>query len=121
MNNVSYLKTQETSDTEIDNLLNIINSIQVSENIFEILDIDKIIRAGKLCAAYPHLNTNIVKHSLILMELINNGLVSSDANSILETMVNMGMEEKLKVLKVLVEARTDYASGEAKVVQYFCH
>lgn len=117
----SYLKAQQVNDQGIGNLLSTINSLQISENISEILDLDNIISAGKLCAAYPHLNTSIINLSLILAELINKGLISANLNSILATMVNLEMEEKLKVLQVLVEAQTDYASGEAKIVQYFYH
>lgn len=117
----SYLKTQEINSAELKHILSKIDCLWATENISELLDFEKLIRAGKLCAAYPHLNTNLVNISLVLAGLISKGFVGADLNSILTALVNMDLEEKLRVLQVLVEAQTDYASGEAKIVQYFYH
>lgn len=91
------------------------------ENISERLDRDKLASASKLCAAYPHLDANLLSTSLVLTDLICKGVVGFDLNSILAALGNMDAEEKLRVLQVLVEAQTDYASGEAKILQYFYH
>ncbi|WP_156779642.1 hypothetical protein [Desulforamulus reducens] len=113
------METQEITEAQLKSLLPPkVHSI-LPDEFTGILD--KAITAGKLCVTYPHLNQNAVMISMVLRELIDKEFINFEINSILATLENIDVEESLKILQILVEAETDFASGEARIIRYFYH
>ncbi|CCO09463.1 hypothetical protein [Desulforamulus hydrothermalis] len=106
----------------LDNLLNRLreHGQRVAEgevNWHEVLA--KSEQAVDLCAAYPCLNGNVVRLSMLLLPLVKKAPFFASLQVVDEVLRDMGPEEKLLILKVLAESQTDFAQGEASVVRYF--
>lgn len=113
--------TEEVNTKVIDKL---INKLQFN-TIIGVLDDEKDITqralmAGELSRAYPHLDTEVVVVSTLLFPLLKKGYLIG-LEGAMAVLDGVDIEKRFKVMRVLVQAQTDVAGGEAKIVQYFCH
>lgn len=79
----------------------------------------KLSEAEALCSAYPNLNKEVVKISLMLLGLCNSGCINNRLEEVLDVLPDVDVEQKVKIVSVMIEAQTAYATGEAKIVQYY--
>ena len=82
---------------------------------------EKMSLADELCKVYSHLNRDVVMVSLLLTILKSQGLIHSSMDEMLEFLVGFNLADRLKICQVVAQAQTEYAAGEAKIIQYFCH
>lgn len=83
--------------------------------------LEEISIADELCKAYTHLNRDVVKISMLLVMLQRKGMIHSGIDGLLEHLEDLSMEDKVEICRVITQAQTEYATGEAKIIQYFCH
>ena len=82
---------------------------------------EKISLADELCKAYTHVNRDVVKVGLLLMMLQCKGLVHGGMDGLLTYLADLSMEDRIEICHVITQAQSEYAAGEAKIIQYFCH
>ncbi|MCL5780069.1 MAG: hypothetical protein M1119_03870 [Firmicutes bacterium] len=83
--------------------------------------VQRAVAADDLCTGYPHLNRDVVMAGMLLFPLIREGYLSGGLQGAMGVLGGMEVEERFKILQVLVSAQTDFARGEAKIVRYFYH
>ncbi|SHF22166.1 hypothetical protein [Desulforamulus putei] len=125
MSSLSYPERTEArvaGNKLLDQLINRLENgagIKISTEYKGVLE--RTVTAGDFCAAYPHLNRDVVMASMLLFPLVKEGRLPAGLQGVMEVLEDMDIEEKFNILNVLVAAQTDFARGEAKIVQYFCH
>ncbi len=82
---------------------------------------EKISLADELCKAYTHVNRDVVKVGLLVMMLQSKGLIHRGLDGLMAYLADLSMEDRMKIYHVITQAQTEYAAGEAKIIQYFCH
>ncbi|GAB6157625.1 hypothetical protein JCM39194_08250 [Desulfotomaculum varum] len=121
-----YMPTTEDvkSSRILDRLLNKLHeyeqTVPGSKDIWQEI-LAKTEQASDLCSAYPHLNKNVVKLSMLLLPLVKKESFFAILQGVDEVLHDLGPEEKLLIFKVIAESQTEFARGEAKVVQYFMY
>lgn len=89
------------------------------------INLDDVMRrtvtAGELCEAYPHLNKDVVMAGMLLYPLIKEGCFGGGVQGAMELLSELAVEERVKILRIVTSAQTEFAEGEARIVQYFFH
>lgn len=79
----------------------------------------RLSEAEALCSAYPNLNKEVVKIGLLLVQLFNRECIKDGLEEVFDILPDIDTEQKVKIVNVMLESQTGYATGEAKIIQYF--
>ncbi|WP_003544470.1 hypothetical protein [Desulfotomaculum nigrificans] len=116
----SYLSPDITLLNKIIDLLDL-NSLPINRDTIDGYW-QKAQFAAKLAAAYPHLNIDVVVLCTFLLPLIKQGYLNiNNSASLMEMLADLEVEHKWQVFETLIHAQSSFATGEAKIAQYFYH
>lgn len=77
-------------------------------------------KAVDLAAAYPQLNKDIVAFCTLLFPLVKDGLLNIHRPEQIVTLFEeVNVEQGMQAYRVLVNSQGSFATGEAKIAQYF--